>query len=112
MQFEDIHLCCPSSATLFVVIFIVVGIVSAKSVSKYKELAAKEASDLQKLEKFLQEQLTREALSEITAETEEEAYFKRMAYMRELVVKAFPEMEQNQSFVEMHLDEHYDKLFG
>lgn len=96
----------------FFVIFIVVGIVSAKSVGKYKELATKEASDLQELEKFLQEKLTKEALSEIIAETEEEAYFKRMAYMREQVAKAFPEMEQTSSFVEMHLDEHYDKLFG
>ena len=96
----------------FFVIFIVVGIVSAKSVGKYKELATKEASDLQNLEKFLNEQLTKELLAEISAETEEEAYFKRMAYMREQVAQAFPEMEQASAFVEMHLDEHYDKLFG
>lgn len=97
---------------VFFVIFIVVGIVSAKSVGKYKELAMKEASDLQELQNFLAEQLTKEALSEITAETEEESYFKRMAYMREQVAKAFPEMEQTSSFIEVHLDEHYDKLFG
>lgn len=96
----------------FFVIFIFVGIVSAKNVGKYKELATKEASDLNELEKFLAEKLTYDVLSEITAETEEEAYFKRMTYMREQVLEAFPEMSQNKSFVEVHLDEHYDKLFG
>ena len=96
----------------FFVIFIFVGIVSAKNVGKYKELATKEASDLNELEKFLAEKLTYVVLSEITAETEEEAYFKRMTYMREQVLEAFPEMSQNKSFVEVHLDEHYDKLFG
>ena len=53
-----------------------------------------------------------EVLNTITAESEEEVYFKRMAYMREQVLEAFPEMSQNKSFVEVHLDEHYDKLFG
>ena len=81
----------------FFVIFIFVGIVSAKNVGKYKELATKEASDLNELEKFLAEKLTYDVLSEITAETEEEAYFKRMTYMREQVLEALAEMGKAES---------------
>ena len=94
------------------VIFVLVGIVSAKSVGKYKELAAKEATVQTALEKYLAENFTYEVVSQVVAGTEEEAYFKRMAYMRDQVVKDFPDVSGNGSFVEALLDEHYDKLFG
>lgn len=96
----------------FFVIFIVVGIVSAKSVGKYKELASKEVDTQNELEKYLAEQFTYEVLSEITADSEEEAYFKRMTYMRDKVAADYAEAAQNGSFVESLLDEHYDKIFG
>ena len=96
----------------FFVLFIFIGIVSAKSVGKYKELASKEATVQAALEKYLADKFTREVLSEIGADTEEEAYFKRMAYMREQVNADFAEISENGSFVESLLDEHYDKIFG
>ena len=96
----------------FFVIFVLIGVVSAKSVGKYKELASKEATVQSALEKYLTETFTYEVISEIVADTEEEAYFKRMAYMRDKVAADFPETAQNGSFVESLLDEHYDKIFG
>lgn len=94
------------------VIFILIGIVSAKSVSKYQELASKEATVQSALEKYMAETFNYEVMSQIIAGSEEEAYFKRMTYMREQVAKDFPEVSENGSFVESLLDEHYDKLFG
>lgn len=94
------------------ILFIIVGIVSAKNVGKYKELIHKEADSKNELEKFIEEQFNLEVLSKIKAETEEEAYFKRMAFMRKKVVEAFPELANRGSFVEALLDEHYDHIFG
>ena len=96
----------------FFVIFMFVGIVSAKSVKKYKALASKEADAQSELKAYMDEAFTFEKLSEITADTEEEAYFKRMTYMREQIMEAFPAESENAVFVEALLDEHYDKLFG
>ena len=96
----------------FFVIFILIGIVSAKSVGKYKELASKEATVQSALEKYLAETFTYEVMSGIVADTEEEAYFKRMTFMRDKVAADFPETSANGSFVESLLDEHYDKIFG
>ncbi len=95
---------------LFFVIFIYIGIVSAKNINKYKILAGEEANTQGELEKFLTEQFTAEALEKIEADTEEEAYFNRMKFMREKVLQVFP--EENEIFVESLLDAHYDKLFG
>ena len=53
-----------------------------------------------------------EILNEISAETEEEAYFKRMTYMRQQVAESFPTETENRAFIEALLDEHYDKIFG
>ena len=96
----------------FFIIFIFIGIISAMNVKKYRKLAEKEADDQNDLEKFLAEKFTLEALSEIEADTEEEAYFKRMKFMRETVAEAMPEIKDNGTFVESLLDTHYDKLFG
>ncbi len=96
----------------FFVIFVFIGIVSAKSVGKYKELASKEADAQTELKNYMEDTFSYEVLSEITAETEEEAYFKRMTYMREQVAEAFPAESENAVFVEALLDEHYDRLFG
>lgn len=94
------------------VIFIAVGIISAKSVGKYKELASKEADNQSELEKYLEEEFTYEVLSEMDAETEEEAYFKRMNYMRTQVSEKYADAGLDASFIESLLDEHYDKIFG
>lgn len=96
----------------FFILFIIIGIVSALNVRKYKDLIHKEADSKSELNKFLEEQFTNVLLSQITAETEEEAYFKRMAYMRKKVVDAFPELANQGAFVESLLDEHYDNIFG
>ena len=96
----------------FFVIFFIIGIVSAKSVGKYKALADKEADTQNELEKYLEEQFALEVLSGIEADTEEEAYFKRMTFMREKVAEDFPEESENAVFVESLLDVHYDKIFG
>ena len=97
---------------VFFVIFFIVGIISAKNVGKYKVLAGKEADAQNELESYLVEQFTLEVLSAIEADTEEEAYFKRMTYMREKVTEAFPAETENAVFVESLLDAHYDKIFG
>jgi len=97
---------------VFFVIFFIVGIISAKNVGKYRELAGKEADAQGELERYLSEQFTKEVLSGIEADTEEEAYFKRMTYMREKIAEAFPKESENAVFVESLLDEHYDKVFG
>lgn len=94
------------------IIFFIVGIISAKSVGKYKALAGKEADTQSELVAYLEEAFTSEVLSEIEADTEEEAYFKRMNYMRSQVLDKYAEYELDVSFVESLLDEHYDKLFG
>lgn len=94
------------------VIFVIIGIVSAKSVKKYKSLAGKEADYQSQLIAFLEETFTLENLSEISADTEEEAYFKRMQYMRDKVAEKIGEYQVDASFVESLLDAHYDKIFG
>lgn len=100
--------------TLFVlfVIFAFIGIISAKNVSKYKELAKKEADEQSTLKAYLAEQFTQKVLSDICAETEEEAYFKRMSFMREQVMQAFPDSAFDDTFMEALLDEYYDSVFG
>ncbi len=95
---------------IFFVIFIFVGIVSARNVGRLKELAGKEASSLSELEKFMTEKFTLDVLSQLEAESQEEAYFKRMQFMREEALAAFP--EENTTFIESLLDAHYDKIFG
>ncbi len=97
---------------VFFLIFIYIGVVSAKSVGKYQSLASKEAFDKSELEKYLSESFTKEALEAITADTEEEAYFKRMTYMRDQVAGRFPDTAEKGSFVEALLDAHYDRIFG
>lgn len=97
---------------VFFILFIIIGIISAKNVGKYKVLAGEEANAQSELEKFLNENFTLEVLSGLQAETEEEAYFKRMKFMREKVFAELPETANNATFVESLLDEHYDKLFG
>lgn len=97
--------------TLFV-IFLIVGIISAKSVGKYKALADKEADTQSELEEYLNAEFTYEVLSEVHAESEEEAYFKRMSYMRKEVSEKYSEAALDESFVEALLDAHYDKIFG
>lgn len=97
---------------VFFVLFIIIGVVSAKNVGKYKELIHKEADSKGELEKFMEEQFNPVLLSQIMAETEEEAYFRRMSYMRKKVVEAFPELANKGSFVESLLDKHYDDIFG
>ena len=97
---------------IFFILFIVIGIISAKNVGKYKDLIHKEADSKGELEKFMEEQFSPVLLTQIMAETEEEAYFKRMAYMRKKVVEAFPELANRGSFVESLLDKHYDDIFG
>lgn len=101
-------------ATLFsmFVIFALIGIVSAKNVGKYRELAKKEADEQNTLKAYLAEQFTKEVLSEIGAKTEEEAYFKRMSFMREQVMQAFPDSAFDDTFMEALLDEYYDSVFG
>jgi len=94
------------------IIFVIVGIVSAKSVGKYKTLAGQEADHQSELTVFLEEAFSYEVLSEITADSEEEAYFKRMQYMREEVSLKYAEQNLDASFVESLLDAHYDKIFG
>lgn len=97
---------------VFFAAFIVIGIVSARNVNKYKDLASEEETQKQTLEQYLQETFPKTVLSELSAETEEETYFKRMNAMREKVQEAFPDIAQNEAFVEMLLDAHYDMLFG
>lgn len=101
-------------AVLFVlfVIFALIGVISARNVGKYKELAKKEADEQNTLKAYLTEQFTKELLSDIGAETEEEAYFKRMSFMREKVMQAFPESAFDDTFMEALLDEYYDSVFG
>ena len=94
------------------VIFVMIGIISAKSVKKYKSLAGKEADYQSELIAFLEETFTLEKLSEIGADTEEEAYFKRMQYMRDEIAEKISEYQVDASFVESLLDAHYDKIFG
>lgn len=94
------------------IIFFFVGIISAKSVGKYKALADKEADTQSELVAYLEEAFTVTVLSEIEADTEEEAYFKRMNFMRSQVMDKYAQAELDMSFVESLLDEHYDKLFG
>lgn len=96
----------------FFIIFIIVGIISAKNVKKYRDLVGKEANSKSELEQFLEDQFTEEVLKQIWAETDEEAYFKRMAYMRKKVVEAFPDLENRGSFIEAILEDHYDTIFG
>ena len=96
----------------FFIMFIIIGFVSAKNAGKYKELVNKEADSKSELEKFMEEQFTKELLSRIQAETEEEAYFRRMTYMRKNVVEQFPDLANRGSFVESLLDKYYDEIFG
>lgn len=96
----------------FFIFFIAVGIISAKNVGKYKALAVKESGNKSELESYLEEKFTVDVLGTICAETEEEAYFKRMAYMRQVVAKDWADANYNQTFMESLLDAHYDKLFG
>lgn len=96
----------------FFIIFIFIGFVSFKNAGKYKELVNKEADSKSELETFMEEQFNPVLLSQIIAETEEEAYFKRMSYMRKKVVEAFPELANKGAFVESLLDKYYDEIFG
>lgn len=93
------------------VIFMFVGILSAKNVGKYKELAQKEAEEQAALKAYLSEQFPQEVLAGINAQTQEEAYFKRMAFMREQVMQAFPNSAFDDTFMEALLDEYYDAVF-
>lgn len=97
---------------VFFVLFLVIGAVSAKNVKKYEQLATKEEQQQHTLQKYLQETCSKDVLEQITADSEEEAYFKRMNYMREQVAETFPELAENEAFVEALLDEHYDTFFG
>ncbi len=97
---------------VFFIIFIIIGFVSAKNAGKYKDLVAREADSKSELEKFMEEQFSKELLSRIQAETEEEAYFRRMTYMRKSVVEKFPDLANKGAFVESLLDKHYDEIFG
>ena len=97
---------------IFFILFIFIGFVSFKNAGKYKELVNKEADSKSELETFLEEQFSPVLLSQIIAETEEEAYFRRMTYMRKKVVEAFPELANKGAFVESLLDKYYDEIFG
>ena len=97
---------------VFFIIFVFIGIVSAKNAKKYKELASEEADTQSELKKYMEDTFSYEILNEISAETEEEAYFKRMTYMRQQVAESFPTETENRAFIEALLDEHYDKIFG
>lgn len=94
------------------VLFVVIGIVSARNVGKYKDMIGKETDSRTAVEQLLTEQFDFDTLSAVMAETEEEAYFKRMELMRAQVVEAFPELAKQGSFVEALLDSHYDSIFG
>ncbi len=102
-----------SHGVIFVIfaIFIGVGIVSAKSVKKYKALADKEADNQSELNTFLKDTFTKEALDAIEADTEEEAYFKRMSFMRDTIGEKYADLGLDASFVEALLDAHYDSIY-
>lgn len=96
---------------IFFIAFLIVGIVSAKNVGKYNRLASEEKESKSAFEAYLETQFTEEILSGIEAETEEEAYFARMQYMRNKVREDLGEKELDPSFVESILDAYYDKVF-
>lgn len=97
---------------VFFVIFIILGIVSACNVKKYKNLVSKEEDVKEMIRFYLKEAFTKEALEEMTEETDEEAYFNRMNFMRKELKEHFAEEGIDETLLESLLDEYYDTLFG
>ena len=54
----------------------------------------------------------KEVLEEMVSESEEEAYFNRMNYMRDYMKEHFTEENIDETLIESLLDEYYDTLFG
>ena len=97
---------------VFFVLFVILGIVSALSVKKYKDLALTEDETKEKLLSYLKETFTKEILEEIVEESDEETYFKRMNYMRTYLSENLIQENIDETFIESMLDDYYDTLFG
>lgn len=96
----------------FFLMFIVMGILSAKSYKELKIVDSGEDNEIKKLDEFCKQNLTREIIdakvsSLITDETQE--YFYRAEYMRHVITNEFPNLTS--SFVEDYIDTKYGELF-
>lgn len=97
---------------VFFVCFIILGIVSAFNVKKYKNLISVEEDTKERIRTYLSETFSKDTLEEIASESDEEAYFARMNYMRDYMKEHYLEEDIDATLVESLLDEHYDSLFG
>lgn len=96
----------------FFVIFIICGVISACNVKKYRSLVVTETDTKAELMAYLKEHFTLELLEEISADTEEEAYFKRMTLMRDEMKAYFEGRDFDAILMESLLDQFYDEIFG
>lgn len=97
---------------VFFVAFIILGILSIFNAKKYKKLISTEKDAKDVIYEYLQATFPKETLEENTYDTEEEAYFNRMEFMREKVKEQFAEEHYEETLLEFLLDEYYDELFG
>lgn len=97
---------------VFFVTFIILGIVSALNVKKYKNMVHMEQDAKNVIYDYLKANFSKEFLEEVSAESDEEAYFNRMNVMRDTFKEAFAEKEYDETLLEALLDEYYDEVFG
>ncbi len=96
----------------FFVIFIILGIVSALNVKKYTNLISVEQNTKNDILEYLKANFSKESLEELTTDSDEEAYFHRMTFMREKFKADFEENKYDETLLEALLDDYYDSLFG
>lgn len=109
-----------STASLIVIfgcaaVFLYVGITSLMKISSLKEDALAEAADTDLILAYLKEQFPKETVeqinqSKVTGEeiTGERLYFLQMETMKEALVNAFPEREEN--YLDALLEDYYNSL--
>lgn len=100
---------CLVMGTMFIV-FIVMGASSYKSYKKHATQAVAESQLKEELVKYCQERLTRELIDQtaLVSETEsdETAYFKRTAAMKQLISENFLNLDEE------YLDHFIDEMYG
>ncbi len=97
---------------VFFIGLIILGIVSALNVKKYKNLVGQEEDVKTRIFEYLRTTFTKEYLLEMVSDSDEEAYFNRMSHMREKLKENLKENDYDDSLLEALLDEYYDELFG
>ncbi len=97
---------------IFFVALILLGISSALSIKKLHTMGTKEDDVRAQFKVFIEERFQAELLQNIRCANEEEGYFQRMSYMREIVKQECNIPNLKADLVEHMLDEYYDEVFS